>query len=151
MQPDLDQYARVNNSLGSLELNIAGPSRWRHHLTGFEFHEKRANVDQVDDPGRISPAFGDVDFPFNTVADLNRAGFEYHGDYVARNWAQTTFGYRFEDENGYVGDLNSLPLDHGLRLNHDAFVQQQLTLGRLSSVTGVRFVHNGSFGNTAVP
>src|SRR5262249_40879569 len=24
-------------------------------------------------------------------------------------------------------------------------------LGRLSSVTGVRFVHNGSFGNTAVP
>jgi vitamin B12 transporter len=60
-------------------------------------------------------------------------------------------GYHFEDENGFVGDLLSPPMDHGLRLNHELYGQQQLTLGRLSVVAGVRFVHNGSFGNKGVP
>ena len=70
---------------------------------------------------------------------------------MERSWAQTTIGYRFEDENGFVGDLLLLPIDHGLRLNHEAYGQQQLTLGRLSVVAGARFVHNGSFGNKGVP
>jgi outer membrane receptor protein involved in Fe transport len=42
-------------------------------------------------------------------------------------------------------------MDHGLRLNHELYGQQQLTLGRLSVVAGARFVHNGSFGNKGVP
>jgi len=151
MQPDLDQFARLNDTLVSGELTISGPSRWQHRLTGFEFNLKRTNVDQVDDPGRVSPSFGDIDFPFHSIADLNRAGFEYQGDYIETNWAETTIGYRFEDENGFVGDLTSPPIDHGLRLNHDAYAQQQLTLGRLSALGGVRFVHNGSFGNKWVP
>jgi vitamin B12 transporter len=151
MQPDLDQFARLNDTLASLELSVQGPSRWQHHLTGYEFHLKRTNVDAVDDPGRISPAFGDIDFPFHSIADLNRAGFEYQGNYVERSWAQTTFGYRFEDENGFVGDPTAPPLDHGLRLNHDAYIQQQIAWRNLSAVAGVRFLHNGSFGNEAVP
>jgi len=151
MQPDLDQFGRLNDTLVSLELSVAGPSRWQHHLTGFEFNLKRTNVDRVDDPGRVSPAFGEVDFPFDSVANLNRAGLEYQGSYTERTWAQTTFGYRFEDENGFVGDPTAPPMDHGLRLNHDAYVQQELTVGRLSAVGGVRFVHNGSFGNTGIP
>ena len=151
MQPDLDQFARFNDSLGSLDLNITGPSRWQHRFTGFEYHQERTNVDNVTDPGRSSPAFGNIDFPFHSVADLNRAGFEYQGEYVERSWAQTTFGYRFEDDNGFVGDLTSPPIDHGLRLNHEFYGQQQLMLGRLSVVAGARFVHNGSFGNKGVP
>lgn len=151
MQPDLDQRARLNDTLASLELSVAGPSRWQHHLTAFEFNLKRSNVDSVDDPGRVSPIYGDIDFPFNSVANINRAGFEYQGQYVERSWAVTTFGYRFEDENGFVGDPTAPPMDHGLRLNHDLYGQQQLTLGRLSVIAGARFVHNGSFGNTGVP
>jgi len=151
MQPDLDQFARLNNSLASLELSIGGPSRWQHRVTAFEFNLKRTNVDAVDDPGRVSPIFGDIDFPFHVLANMNRAGFEYQGDYIERSWAQTTMGYRFEDENGFVGDPTAPPMDHGLRLNHEAYVQQQLTSGRLSAIAGVRFLHNGSFGNTAVP
>ena len=60
-------------------------------------------------------------------------------------------GYRFEDENGFVGDLNFPPLTHGQRLNHDVYGEQQLTLGRLSVIAGARFVHNSAFGNTGVP
>jgi vitamin B12 transporter len=50
-----------------------------------------------------------------------------------------------------VGNLLSPPIDHGLRLNHEVYGQQQLTLRRLSVVAGARFVHNGSFGNKGVP
>jgi vitamin B12 transporter len=151
MQPDLDQHARLNNLLGSLELSITGPSRWQHRVTGFDYYQQRTNVDSVVDPGRISPAFGNIDFPFHSIENINRAGFEYQGDYLERSWARTTIGYRFEDENGFVGDLTSPPVDHGLRLNQDVYGQQQLTLGRLSVIAGARFVHNGSFGNKGVP
>jgi outer membrane cobalamin receptor len=151
MQPDLDQFARLNDTLASVDLNVSGPSKWQHRFTGFEYHQQRTNVDNVVDPGRISPAFGNIDFPFHSIADFNRAGFEYQGDYVERSWAQTTIGFRFEDENGFVGDLTSPPIDHGLRLNYEFYGQQQLTLGRLSAVVGARFLHNGSFGNKGVP
>jgi vitamin B12 transporter len=151
MQPDLDQFARLNDTLGSLDLDISGPSKWQHRFTGFDYYQRRTNVDNVTDPGRVSPSFGNIDFPFHSIADLNRAGFEYQGQYVERSWAQSVFGYRFEDENGFVGDLTSPPIDHGLRLNHEVYGQQQLTLGRLSVVAGARFVHNGSFGNKGVP
>ena len=62
------------------------------------------------------------DTPFHSIADINRAGFDYQGDYVERSWAQTTVGYEFEDENGFVGDLNfpgrtpwSAPESRGVR------------------------------------
>jgi vitamin B12 transporter len=145
MPPDRDQYAWFNDSLGSVDLTVGGPSRWQHRFSGFEYNQKRTNVDSVIDPGRV------FDSPFHTIADINRSGFEYQGDYVEQSWAHTTVGYRFEDENGFVGNLLSPPIVHGLRLNHEAYGQQQLTLGRLSVVAGGRFVHNGSFGNKGVP
>ena len=103
------------------------------------------------DAGRVSPLFGPIDFPFDSVANLNRAGLEYQGDWQPRSWAHTTVGYRFEDENGFVGDLTALPLSHGLRLNHSVYGQEALSLGRFSLIGGLRFEHNGSFGNKAVP
>jgi vitamin B12 transporter len=144
MPPDSDQWQRQNNLLGSVELTIAGPSRWQHHLTGYEYSHQRTNVDTVDDPGRL------FDTPFHSIADISRAGFEYQGDYVERSWAHTTVGYEFEDENGFVGDLN-FGILHGLRLNHAVYAQQMLSFGRLALVAGARFVHNETFGNKGVP
>jgi len=144
MPPDSDQWQRQNNLLGSVELIVTGPSRWQHRFTGYEYSHKRTNVDTIDDPGRL------FDTPFHSIADINRAGFEYQGDYVERSWARTTVGYEFEDENGFVGDLN-FGVFHGLRLNHAVYAQQMLSLGRLSLVAGARFVHNETFGNKGVP
>jgi vitamin B12 transporter len=144
MPPDSDQWQRQNNLLGSVELAVAGPSRWQHRVTGYEYSHQRTNVDTVDDPGRR------FDTPFHSIADINRAGFEYQGDYVERSWARATIGYEFEDENGFVGDLN-FGILHGLRLNHAVYAQQMLSLGRLSLVAGARFVHNQTFGNKGVP
>ncbi len=149
--PDLDERARQNNFLASAELAISGPSRWQHRLTGFEYHHRRLNVDTVQEPGRVSPAFGNFDFPFSDYANINRAGVEYQGEFAERSWARTAFGYHFEDENGFVGDLNSPPLSHGLRRNHALYGQQVLNWRRVSVIGGVRFVHNESFGNRGVP
>jgi vitamin B12 transporter len=149
LPPDSDTRARQNNLLASAELTIAGPSRWVHHLTGFEYRHLRTNIDDFVDPGRVSPVFGNFDISYYTVTNTNRAGLDYQGDYVERAWARTTIGYQFEDENGFVGDVTAP--DHGLRLNHAGFVQQAITWKRLSAVAGVRFVHNETFGNKAVP
>ena len=146
LPPDTDQWARQNNLLVSAELSLAGPGRWQHRLRGFEYHHKRVNVDTLLDPGREL-----LDFPFHAIADINRAGLDYQGDYLERSWAQTTIGYQFEDENGFVGDLTFPPLTHGLRRNQAVYGQQTLTLGRLSAIAGARFVHNTTFGNTGIP
>ncbi len=144
--PDSDQWARQNNLLASIELSLFSGSRWQHHFSGFEYNHKRRNVDTFSDPGRVSP----LDTRFDAVTDINRAGFDYQGIYWARSWAQSTLGYEFEDENGSVGTLPDA-LSHGLLRNHAAYGQQVLLAGRLSLVTGARFVHNESFGNKLVP
>jgi vitamin B12 transporter len=150
LPPDFDQRARQNNVLASAELTIAGPSRWQHRFTGFEYALHRTNIQPVNQPGRVDP-FGDpIDTPFHAITNINRAGFDYQGDYTERSWAHTTVGYEFEDENGTTGTLPDA-LSHGVRLNHAVYGQQVLTLGRLSVVAGARYVHNESFGNKVVP
>lgn len=151
LPPDTDERARQNNFLASLELTIAGPSRLQHRITGFEYHHRRAVVDTFTDPGRVSPAFGNFDFPFSDFANINRAGVEYQGELDERTWSRSTYGYRFEDENGFVGDLTALPLSHGLRRNHAVYGEQVFSWQRVSLIGGVRLEHNETFGNKAVP
>jgi outer membrane receptor protein involved in Fe transport len=43
------------------------------------------------------------------------------------------------------------PPASGQRLDQDAYLQQQFTLGRLSAIAGGRFVHSSAYGNTGVP
>ncbi|MCU1304810.1 MAG: TonB-dependent receptor [Candidatus Sulfotelmatobacter sp.] len=160
--PDIDQRARQNNLLASAELTVTAPSHWQHRFTGYEYNHRRLNEDTVPDRGCDVVNFDFFDCFFSDLEHINRAGFNYQGDYTPRSWAQTTLGYEFEDENGnfdsqfLTTDINGNPivgisLTHGLRLNHALFVQQRLTRGRLSVVGGVRYVHNASFGDRAVP
>ena len=103
------------------------------------------------DPDRVSPLYGQIRFSFARIDHINRAGFEYQGDYSERSWAHTTFGYRVENENGFVGDLDYPPAASGQRLNQDVYLQQQMTWGGFSAIAGGRFVHSSVFGNTGVP
>ena len=141
LAPDLDQRARSNNFLVGGELLISGPSRWQHRLTGYEYNTRRLNQDTISDRSCDTPPF---DCPFLSTAHINRAGFMYQGDYMPRAWAQTTVGYEFEDENGRLFTAS-------LRLNHAAYAQQRLTWKRLTALGGVRYVHNETFGDKAVP
>jgi outer membrane cobalamin receptor len=162
LPPDIDDHARQNNLLASAQLSVATSPRWQHQLSGFEYNHRTQNEDTIPDRGCDVTAFDFTDCPFNDLEHVNRAGLNYQGDFTPRVWAQTTFGYQFEDENGdfnssfLTTDLLGNPtagfsITHGHRLNHDLFVQQRITRGRYSLVGGVRFVHNPSFGNRVVP
>ncbi len=148
LPPDLDQRARQNNFLGSIELAITGPSRWQHRFVGYDYTLHRTNQDGIDQGNRITP-FGDQDFQFDNVNLFNRAGFEYQGTYQEESWANSTVGYEFEDETGTTGNL-PFP-SHGLRRNHAVYGQQIFNFERLSFIAGGRFVHNESFGSKFVP
>ncbi len=152
LSPDLGARARQSNLLASLDLAVKTGSNWTHHFIGFEYNLKTTNLDSGISPQNTP--FGTLNTPFEALVNVNRAGFDYQGNYVERNWAETTIGYEFEDENGSVDD--PIPADfasggHGLRLNEAAYAQQALTLGRLTVIAGGRFVHNTTFGNTGVP
>ncbi len=154
LAPDLDQRARFNSFLSSLELAIGGSSRLRQRLQGFDYTQHRTNEDHVSEPGRFdnAPGFGfNVDTPFHSVDNANRAGVNYQADYAERSWAISTAGYEFEDETGLVGDTLSSTPNPGLRRSHAVFGQQVLLLPRASVIVGGRFVHNQSFGNKFVP
>jgi vitamin B12 transporter len=154
--PDSDQYTRENDFLASAELSFKTSPRWSHRITGFEYHRKRSNTDTFTDPGRVA-SFGGYEFsldtPFFSAAKLNRAGLDYQGEYALRSWALTTVGYHFEDENGVTGYSSQMPIafEHGLRRNHAIFGQQIITWRRLSLIAGIRYEHNESFGDKAVP
>jgi vitamin B12 transporter len=132
--------ARLNNLLGSAEITIAA-SGWQHRLTAFDY------LYRYND---FSPGGNQYNYPSHEADHINRVGFEYQGDYTERSWAHTTVGYRIENENGFVGNVD-YGQTHGQRLDNDFYLQQQLTLGRLTAIAGGRFVHNSAFGNTGVP
>jgi vitamin B12 transporter len=134
--------AQANTLLGSTELTIAAPSGWQHRLTASDY------LYRYND---FSPEGNLYNFASVYNYDINHVAFEYQGDYLERTWAHTTFGYRIENESAYFGYPAFPPPTHGQRLNQDAYLQQQLTLGRLSVVAGGRFVHSSAFGNTGVP
>ena len=143
--PDPSDWSQLNDILGSAELAVRAPSGWEHHLTAFDYLYRYYELNVNGDPARV------FDFPSNEVDRINRAGIEYQGDYSERSWAHTSFGYRVENENGFVGDLNLPPPTHGQRLSNDVYLQQQITIGRLEVIAGGRLIHNSTFGNTGVP
>jgi vitamin B12 transporter len=150
LQPDPVESSHYNNLLGSVELGVAAPNGWQHHFTAFDYLYRYSELSLNGDPNRVD-AFGfQFDFPSHEVDRINRVGFEYQGDYSDRTWAHTTFGYRIENENGFVGDMN-FGQTHGQRLNNDLYIQQQITVGRLTAIAGVRFAHDSAYGNTGVP
>jgi vitamin B12 transporter len=151
LAPDIDQRARQDNLLGSLDLTISAPGQWQHRFSGFDYSHRRLNVDAVPDRGCDFAKFIFRDCGFNTFADYTHGGFEYQGDYNPRSWARTTFGYVFEDEHGDNRDLSSGASTAGLRRNHALYGQQLLTWSRGSLTAGLRYVHNESFGNKVVP
>jgi outer membrane cobalamin receptor len=166
LPPDADARARQNNLMVSAELAYVASAHWQHRATAFEYNHRTLNEDTLADRGCDVSVFDFTDCYFRDVAHINRAGLNYQGDYIPRDWAQTTVGYEFEDENGFFDTAftNIDPNDptnpkgviatqftHGLRLNHALFAQQRITRGRVSVVGGVRYVHNDSFGDRAVP
>lgn len=148
--PNPSESSQLNSLLGSVELAVNTPSGWQHRFTGFDY-SYRYNEFDVGDPARLEASGYPFDFPSHEEDHINRVGFEYQGDYSENSWTHSTAGYRIENENGFVGDLDYPPQTHGQRLNQDVYGQQQVTFKRLDVVAGARLAHNSAFGNTGVP
>ena len=151
LPPDLDSFARNNNFLSSLDLSFAASAHWRHRISGFEYNHKRFNSDQLSDRTCDSPFF--LDCPFFQNDHQNRAGFAYQSEWSPRSWTRTTFGFDLEDENGHVvEDFSGFGAQiHGNRVNYGGYVEQIAVWKRFTATAGIRVLHNGSFGNRAVP
>jgi vitamin B12 transporter len=145
LAPDPSEWSHQNNILGSVEVAVAAPSGWQHRFTGFDSLFRYTDVNLNSNPASYD------DFPDRYDTHVNRVGFEYQGDYSERTWTHSTFGYRIENENGVVNDMDFPPPAPGQRLDQDAYLQQQFTLGRLSAIAGGRFVHSSAYGDTGVP
>jgi vitamin B12 transporter len=145
LDPDPAEWSHQNNLLGSVELAINQPSGWQHRFTAFDSLYRYTDTNLNTNPDVYD------DFPDRYDTHVNRVGFEYQGDYSERTWTHSTFGYRVENETGVVNDMDAPPAAYGQRLDQDAYLQQQFTLGRLSAVAGGRFVHSSAYGNTGVP
>ncbi|MFB3917152.1 MAG: TonB-dependent receptor [Terriglobales bacterium] len=166
LPPDLDQSARVNNFLGGAELAVAAGA-WQHRFSGYEYNHKGTNMDTLADRGCDVLSFNFTDCFFSTPFNVNRAGFSYVGDYAPRGWTHMVVGYEFEDENGsFDTQFVTVVCDpatfecvpgtggghtRGLRRNHALFGQEIVTWRRLTLRGGLRYVHNESFGDKAVP
>jgi vitamin B12 transporter len=150
LPPDTDQFARQNDLLGGADLEVDAPERWQHHLRGFAYSHRFFNQDSVPERGCDFVAVF-VDCPFKTQNVFNRAGGEYQGEFDARTWSRTLFGYSFEDEHADLRDLLFGGETTGLRRNHDVSLEQIVTFTRATFSGGVRYVHNPSFGNRVVP
>jgi len=149
LPPDMDQRARQNNLLASLEFSVNATSGWQHTFSGYDHVLHRQNIDTIDDQFNVALGLFPDSFPFDYISTINRAGLQYQGSYTERSWAQTTFGYQFENENGFVGDV---PFQtHGQRLDNEFFAQQQLAFKRLTAIVGGRFVHNSKYGDSGLP
>lgn len=149
LPPNPYDWSQLNNWLGSAELTVAR-NGWQHRFSGFDYLYRYYELNPGD-ANRVSPLYGQFDFASNEVDHINRAGFEYQGDYSERTWAHATFGFRVENENGFVGNLAYGAQTHGQRLNEDVYLQQQVRWGRFSAIGGGRFIHNSAFGNIGVP
>jgi vitamin B12 transporter len=147
LPPDPNQYAHQNNFLASGDLTVSGPGTWQHQFSGFEYNHVALNVNPVDDLDRP------FDTAFNSLTKYNIAGFAYQGVYTPRPWAQTTLGYNFEDENGYINNNSDFGITttHGLRFNNYLFAQQTIVWRRLSVLAGIGYVNNSNFGGKVSP
>ena len=147
LPPDPNQYAHQNNFLASGDLTVSGPGVWQHQFSGFEYHHVNLNANPVDDPDRP------FDTAYNSLTKYNVAGFSYQGVFTPRPWAQTTLGYTFEDENGYINNNSDFGVTttHGLRYNNYLFAQQTVIWRRLSVLAGVGYVINSNFGGKVSP
>ncbi len=112
-------------------------SRWHHQVMGTESYTRQHSYDLAPDP-----------FPYDDVLKYNRAGFDAHSSYIARNFAATA-GLQYEVENGEVSYITP---GHLRRNNTDGYLDFRYSpISRMTLNAGVRAEDNANFGTRVSP
>jgi vitamin B12 transporter len=111
-------------------------SHWHHQVMGTESHTRQRSFATAPD------------FPYDSLLEFNRAGFETQSTYLSRTFSATA-GYQYEVENGGVSYISP---GHLRRNNQGGYVDFRfLPTSRLTLDFGARAEANDSFGTRVVP
>jgi len=124
---------------------FASNARW-DFTAGSHWHEQVMGTESYT--RQHSFATAQADFPYDSVLEFSRAGFQTQSTYLARSFSASA-GYQYEVENGGVSYI--VP-GHLRRNNQAGYLDFRYSpLRRLTLDAGVRAEANDSFGTRAVP
>jgi outer membrane cobalamin receptor len=135
-----DAWAHQNNLLASLDFNLTAPAKLQHQLTIYNYNHRRHDIDLGTDTSEWCYPY----CAFDSFSDINHFGTRYNGELWESKQSRTNFGYEFEDENGFVGDVVYASVNHGVRLKNNLYAEQFVQFGRLTAIAGTRYVNVGS-------
>ena len=159
-RPDLDAFfQRHDGAWGASFDRTAGA--WHQHASyGLAISHQTSTNLQIDPPytptfdGRTAP-FEFSDFPYNNRSDLRRHHASYQTDVTSSTArAGTHVDTALLDWDGERATLTDVLADEATPASRDnvgVSLQHQALWSRAFATAGVRFEHNASFGNAAVP
>jgi vitamin B12 transporter len=162
-RPDLDAFFTRKDIVAGATLTHRTAGSFHQRLTyGLASTRQDSTNLKLDPPytpafeGRRSP-FEFFDFPYDSRNHVRRHYASYQADWQPINTIgavgtqQTTFAADWDGERGTLRDALAGTGTHVTRDNIGATVQQQAFWPRVFASGGIRFEHNASFGDAAVP
>lgn len=162
-RPDMDAFFDRRDIVGGATFSQELSPKLRHQATyGLASTRQQSTNLLLDEPytpafdGRLAP-FEFFDFAYDSRSDLHRHYASYQadwfpiqGDTVAGTQHLTLAG-DWDGERGTLRDELAADETTASRDNVGFSIQHQALWRNVSASAGVRFEHNASFGNAAVP
>ena len=146
---DGDFLAGWNQSLGARVLQHASYSFTKTH-----YRSTNLVVDPPYTPtfGSLVAPFQSSDFLYDSDTNVKRHHLDYRADAAIGPNQTLTAAFAYDGERGVLTDFSSTAAPQTpTRNNTGTTVQYESLAGPVSIVGGVRFEHNGSFGNYVAP
>lgn len=159
-RPDMDAFFQRHDATGGVSVDQArGAFRQRAAYGLATSHQASTNL-RIDPPytpsfdGRTAP-FEFSDFPYDSRTDLRRHHASYQADgTVTTSHAGTHVSTALVEWDGQRATLRNALANTAVPATRDNFgvtLQHQALWSRVFVTAGVRFEHNASFGNDAIP
>jgi vitamin B12 transporter len=157
-RPDMDAFfdhkdgdflSGWNQSLGARVLQQVSYS-----FTKTRYRSRNLVVDPPYTPtfGTLMAPFQFSDFLYDSEVNVKRHHVEYRADATMRPGQTLTAAFAYDGERGVLTDFRSTAAPQTPKRNNTGTtVQYESLAGPVSIVGGVRFEHNGSFGNYVAP
>jgi len=162
-RPDMDAFFDRRDVVGGVTFSHEISPNLRQQATyGLASTRQQSTNLLLDAPytpefeGHVSP-FEFFDFAYDSRSYLHRHYATYQADWfpiqgdTAAGTQHTTFAADWDGERGTLRDELAGDETHASRNNVGFTFQHQALWRRVSASAGVRFEHNDSFGNAAVP
>jgi outer membrane cobalamin receptor len=159
-RPDMDAFYERHDQVWGVSFDQTTGAIHQHAAYGIAISHQASTNLLLDPPytpsfeGRTAP-FEFSDFAFDSRTDLRRhhAGYQFDGTVTtarAGTYVETAL-VDWEGERATLGDALAGTSAFASRNNVGLTLQQQALWSKLFVTAGVRFEHNASFGDAAVP